>query len=74
MEQTKSFYNSLSFIVSFLFMCIIISATVGKQFLSKFLLIVLTSQILINANDSIKLFQKISVKNPTEQGVNIWII
>ncbi len=65
MEKVKNFYNSFGFIISFLFMCIIISAVMGTKFLSKFLLLVFTSQLVINADIVTELIKKVSVTNAT---------
>lgn len=62
MEKVKSFYQSMGFIITFILMCVIISATLGAKFLDKFLLLVLTSQLLINGDIAIKLFNKLTVK------------
>ena len=61
MENFKKFYASFGFIISFLLLCIIISATMGQKFLSKFLMLVFVSQIILNSDEAIKLIEKTSV-------------
>lgn len=58
MNKIKEFYQSFGFIVMFLVMVIIISATMGQKFLSKFLMLVFTSQIIFNADTFIGLLSK----------------
>ena len=48
MNKIKDFYSSFGFIVGFLLFCVVISAVMGQKFLNKFLLLVLTSQIIFN--------------------------
>ena len=57
----KKFYQSFTFIISFMLMCIIISVVIGEKALTKFLILVLTSQLLINADDTIKLIKKFTI-------------
>jgi len=58
----KEFYNSIGFILCFMLCCVGISAILGEKFLNKFLLLVLTSQILINADDFINYINGINKK------------
>ena len=58
MDKIKEFYQSFGFVVLFMLMVIIISATMGQKFLSRFLMLVLTSQIIFNADTFIGLLNK----------------
>ena len=63
MNKLKEFYTSFGFIITFMFLSVLISALFGKQFLSKFLLLVLTSQLLLNADKAESLLNKFKLSN-----------
>lgn len=58
MNGIKRFYQSFGFIIYFMFMAVLISALFGAKFLTKFLLLVLASQLIFNADEFTKLFSK----------------
>lgn len=49
----KNFYNSFSFIISFMILLLVFNMTLGGKFVEKFLLLVLASMAVLNA-DKIK--------------------
>lgn len=63
MNKLKEFYNSFAFIITFMFLSVLISAIFGEKFLNKFLLLVLTSQLLLNSDKAISLINKIKISN-----------
>ena len=67
MEKLKEYYNSMKFIGFFLFSCVIISEILGKEFLNKYLILIFTSQILINADDFINLIKDLGTIKKNEE-------
>ena len=63
MNKLKEFYNSFSFIIAFMFLSVLISALFGEKFLSKFLLLVLTSQLVLNSDKAVSLINKVKISN-----------
>ena len=63
MNKLKEFYNSFAFIVTFMFLSVLISALFGEKFLNKFLLLILTSQLLLNSDKAVALFEKLKMSN-----------
>lgn len=63
MNKLKEFYNSVGFIITFMFLSVLISALFGEKFLNKFLLLVLTSQLLLNSDKATALIKKIEISN-----------
>lgn len=63
MNKIKDFYNSFGFIIVFMFMSVLISALFGEKFLNKFLILVLTSQLVFNSDKAIDLLNKIKTNN-----------
>ena len=63
MNKLKEFYTSFGFIISFMFLSVLISALFGEKFLSKFLLLVLTSQLLLNSDKAVTLINKFTINN-----------
>lgn len=63
MTKLKEFYNSFGFIITFMFLSVLISALFGEKFLNKFLLLVLASQLLINSDKATELINKIKLSN-----------
>lgn len=63
MNKLRQFYNSFGFIIVFIFLSVIISAVFGEKFLSKFLLLVLTSQLLLNSDKAVALINGIKTSN-----------
>ncbi len=70
MNKLKDFYNSFGFIITFLFMSVLISALFGEKFLSKFLILVLTSQLIINSDKAVSLINKFKIGNETVKSNN----
>ena len=68
----KNFYNSIGFIIAFMLACVCVSAILGEKFLNKFLVLVLVSQILLNSNEFIEIFNTFTTKtiNDTKQNDN----
>lgn len=65
----KEFYNSIGFILAFMLCCVGISAILGDKFLNKFLLLVLTSQVLINADEFISFINNVNKKVINNEGI-----
>lgn len=63
MDKLKEFYNSFGFIITFMFLSVLISALFGEKFLNKFLLLILTSQLLLNSDKAVSLINKLSNNN-----------
>lgn len=63
MNKLKEFYNSFAFIITFMFLSVLISAMFGDKFLNKFLLLVLTSQLLLNSDKAVNLINKVKMTN-----------
>lgn len=63
MNKLKEFYSSFGFIISFMFISVLISALVGEKFLNKFLLLVLTSQLLLNSDKAVSLIKGFQLTN-----------
>lgn len=63
MTKLKEFYNSFAFIITFMFLSVLISAMFGEKFLNKFLLLVLTSQLLLNSDKVTALINKVKMSN-----------
>lgn len=63
MNKLKEFYNSFAFIITFMFLSVLISALFGEKFLSKFLLLVLTSQLVLNSDKAEALIGKVKLSN-----------
>lgn len=63
MTKLKEFYNSFAFIITFMFLSVLISAMFGEKFLNKFLLLVLTSQLLLNSDKATALINKVKMSN-----------
>lgn len=63
MDKLKEFYSSFGFIITFMFLSVLISALMGEKFLNKFLLLVLTSQLLLNSDKAIALINKVKLSN-----------
>lgn len=63
MNKLKEFYNSFAFIITFMFLSVLISAMFGEKFLNKFLLLVLTSQLLLNSDKAVSLISKVKMSN-----------
>lgn len=64
MSKLKEFYQSFSFIITFMFLSVLISAMFGEKFLNKFLILILTSQLLVNVDEAKALINKFS--NPIQ--------
>jgi len=62
MDKLKEFYTSFSFIISFMFISVLISALLGEKFLNKFFLLILASQLLLNVDTAKELINKFSLK------------
>lgn len=60
MTKLKAFYQSFGFIITFMFMSVLISAMFGEKFLNKFLILILTSQLLVNVDEAKELINKFS--------------
>lgn len=65
MTKLKEFYNSFGFIITFMFLSVLISALFGEKFLNKFLLLVLTSQLVLNSDKATALINKLKMNNKT---------
>lgn len=63
MTKLKEFYNSFAFIITFMFLSVLISALFGEKFLNKFLLLVLTSQLVFNSDKAVSLINKVQTTN-----------
>ena len=70
MNKIKEFYQSFAFIITFMFMSVLISAMFGKKFLSKFLLLVLVSQVLFNVDEMTGLIKNLGAKPNTKPITN----
>jgi len=66
-DKIQNFYKSFGFIVSFIFISILISAVFGEKFLNKFLLLVLASQLLINSDKAIAIIGKFKTVTPKKE-------
>ena len=74
MNKLKQFYQSFSFIITFMFMSVLISAMFGEKFLNKFLILILASQLLINVDEAKGLINKFSnpIKSTNKQNKNMF--
>ena len=63
MDKLKEFYNSFGFIITFMFLSVLISALFGEKFLNKFLILVLASQLLLNSDKATALIGKVKMTN-----------
>lgn len=63
MDKLKDFYNSFGFMITFMFLSVIISALFGEKFLNKFFILVLTSQLVLNVDEAKSLISKVSGTN-----------
>ena len=63
MTKLKEFYNSFGFIIAFMFISVLMSALFGEKFLNKFLILVLTSQLVFNSDKATALINKIQLNN-----------
>lgn len=63
MDKLKEFYTSFGFIITFMFLSVLISALFGEKFLSKFLLLILTSQLILNSDKAVNLINKLKISN-----------
>ena len=63
MTKLKEFYKSFGFIITFMFLSVLISALFGEKFLNKFLLLVLASQLLLNSDKATELINKVKISN-----------
>lgn len=74
MNKLKEFYTSFGFIITFMFLSVLISALFGEKFLNKFLLLVLTSQLVLNSDKAVSLINNFKINNNnitnTHNGVN----
>ena len=70
MNKIKDFYNSFGFIITFMFLTVLISALFGQKFLNKFLLLVLASQLLLNSDEAIELINKFNLSNDKVNNTN----
>lgn len=61
MDKLKEFYNSVGFIISFLFISVLISAMFGEKFLNKFLILVLVSQLIFNSDKAVSLINSFKI-------------
>lgn len=50
MEQIKNFFNSFTFLIGFMILCIFMQMLLGKQVLYKFLWLVLLGMIVVNVD------------------------
>lgn len=55
----KNFYNSFSFIISFMILLLFFNMTLGGKFVEKFLLLVLASMAVLNADKIESIFNGI---------------
>lgn len=46
----KNFYNSFSFIVAFMILLLLFNMTLGSKFVEYFLMLVLASMVVVNAD------------------------
>ena len=55
----KNFYNSFSFIISFMLIVLVFQMIMGSKFIEYFLLLVLASMVVVNADKVKYLFKGI---------------
>ena len=63
MNKLKEFYTSFGFIITFMFLSVLISALFGEKFLGKFLLLILASQLLLNVDEAKGILNKLKLTN-----------
>lgn len=59
----QNFYNSFTFIISFMILVLIFNMLLGSKFTEKFLLLILLGMVLFNANKVSGVFNGISSVN-----------
>lgn len=53
----KNFYNSFTFIISFMILVLVFQMVLGSKFVEWFLLLVLASMVVVNADKFSKIFE-----------------
>ena len=62
----QNFYNSFSFIIAFMILVLVFEMTLGSKFVHWFLMLVLASMVVINADKVEYIFKGLKGENENE--------